>query len=45
MKYFFVLLSVFVLVSCDSESKVEREIAEIEVDFMIERFDKVFYDA
>ena len=45
MKYLLVLLSVFVLVSCDSESKVEQEIAAIDVDFMIERFDKAFYDA
>jgi gliding motility-associated lipoprotein GldB len=45
MKYFSVLLSVFILVSCDTESKVEEEIAAIVVDFTIERFEKAFYDA
>lgn len=45
MKYFLVLLSVFILVSCDTESKVEQEIAAIDVDFTIERFEKAFYDA
>jgi gliding motility-associated lipoprotein GldB len=45
MKYFLVLLSVFILVSCDKESKVEQEIAAIDVDFTIERFEKAYYDA
>jgi len=31
--------------SCDEESKIEQEIAKIEVDFNVERFDKAFYEA
>lgn len=45
MKYLIVLFSVFVLVSCNNESKVEQKIAEIDVDFIVERFDKAFYEA
>ena len=45
MKYFILLFSVFVLVSCKQESKVEQEISEIDIDFVVERFDKAFYEA
>ncbi|WP_223034832.1 gliding motility lipoprotein GldB [Hanstruepera marina] len=45
MKYIIILFSMFVLVSCNEESKVEQEIAKIDVDFMVERFDKAFYEA
>jgi len=33
------------LLSCDEESKVEKEIANIEADFTVERFDKAFSEA
>ncbi|EPR72684.1 GldB [Winogradskyella psychrotolerans RS-3] len=33
------------MLSCDKESKVEQEIAKIEVNFNVERFDKAFYEA
>tara|TARA_R110002049_G_scaffold104935_1_gene251616 strand:- start:3774 stop:4697 length:924 start_codon:yes stop_codon:yes gene_type:complete len=31
--------------SCDEESKVEKEIATIDIDFTVERFDKAFFEA
>lgn len=45
MKYLIVLLSVLMLASCKKESQVEQQISEIDIDFIIERFDKAFYKA
>jgi gliding motility-associated lipoprotein GldB len=42
--YIILLLGLF-FVSCDEDSKVENEIAKIEVDFTIERFDQAFLQA
>ncbi|WP_299366444.1 gliding motility lipoprotein GldB [Winogradskyella sp.] len=42
--YIFVIFGLF-FVSCDNDSKLENEISNIEVDFMIERFDKVYMQA
>ncbi|MBU2929209.1 gliding motility lipoprotein GldB [Winogradskyella psychrotolerans] len=45
IKIYFILLLGFTILSCDEDSKVETEIAKVEVDFTIERFDKAFYEA
>ncbi|REE08062.1 gliding motility lipoprotein GldB [Winogradskyella pacifica] len=45
IRIYFILLIVFTMFSCDEESKIEQEIAKIEVDFNVERFDKAFYEA
>ncbi|WP_040757065.1 gliding motility lipoprotein GldB [Winogradskyella psychrotolerans] len=45
IRIYFILLTVFTMLSCDKESKVEQEIAKIEVNFNVERFDKAFYEA
>ncbi len=43
---FYVLLVVGLLfLSCSEESKVAKEIANIETDFTVERFDKAFFEA
>ncbi len=42
--YILLMLSL-VLVSCNEDSKLENEIAKIEVDFIVERFDKAFSEA
>ena len=43
MKKFLLLLFVgFAVFSCKKEDKVEKEIAEIPIDFQIERFDRIF---
>lgn len=42
----FLVLSVIVFFgSCNNESKIENDISKIEVDFIIERFDKLFYES
>ncbi len=45
IRIYFILLLGFAILSCDEDSKVEKEIAKVEVDFTIERFDKAFYEA
>ena len=45
LRIFILLLFSLVLVSCDEDSKVEEEISKIEVDFIIERFDKAYAEA
>lgn len=45
MKYLIVLLSVLMLASCKKESKVEKEISKVDINFVVERFDKAFYKA
>src|SRR5690554_501733 len=43
MKNFSLLIFLFVIVfSCKKDSKIEKEIAKIDVDFIVERFDKAF---
>ena len=45
IRFFIILMLGLLVLSCGEESKVEKEIAEIEVDFDVERFDKVFAEA
>lgn len=45
LRIFILLLLSLVLVSCDEDSKVEEEISKIEVDFVVERFDKAYAEA
>lgn len=45
MKIYILLIAGLILVSCDEDSKLENEIAEIEIDYVVERFDKAFYKA
>ncbi|WP_179335707.1 gliding motility lipoprotein GldB [Winogradskyella costae] len=45
IRIYFILFTVFTMFSCDKESKVEQEIAKIEVDFTVERFDIAFAKA
>lgn len=45
IRIYIILIFGLMLLSCDEESKVEKEIANIEADFIVERFDKAFFDA
>jgi gliding motility-associated lipoprotein GldB len=45
MKKVFIVLLLIGLVSCQKESKIEREIEKIPVVFKVERFDKIFYES
>ena len=45
IRIYIVLILGLTLVSCNEESKVENEIANIEANFIIERFDKAFFKA
>ena len=45
IKFYILLIVGLMLLSCNEESKVEKEIAKIEIDFTVERFDKVFFEA
>ena len=42
MKYFLSILIGFMLLSCDSESNIEKEIKSIPMEMQILRFDKEF---
>lgn len=44
-KYFFLpLLSVFIVLSCDKKSKIEKEVEEIPVKIVVDRFEKAFFE-
>jgi len=45
MRIYILLILSLVLVSCDEDSKLENEITKVEVDFVVERFDKAFSEA
>ena len=45
IRFYFILIFGLLLLSCNEESKVEKEIAKIETDFTVERFDKAFFEA
>lgn len=45
IRFYIILIFGLILLSCDEESKVEKEIANIEADFTVERFDKAFFEA
>ncbi|MDR6966439.1 gliding motility-associated lipoprotein GldB [Flavobacterium arsenatis] len=40
-----VSLLVFLLVSCDKKTKVEKEVEEIPLEIKVERFDKIFFES
>lgn len=42
IRIYIILMLGMAFVSCNEDSKVEKEIANIEVDFVVERFDKSF---
>ena len=42
---YFILLLFLSILSCEKEDKTETEIAKINIDFTIERFDKAFAEA
>ncbi|MDI9257804.1 gliding motility lipoprotein GldB [Flavobacterium sedimenticola] len=44
-KYFTIVMMVFLLVSCDQKSKVEKAVEEIPVSLKVHRFDKAFFEA
>jgi len=44
-KSLIILLVAFVFMSCNNESKVEKEIAAIDIDVTVERFDRLFANA
>lgn len=44
-KYFTITLLVFLLVSCDKKSKVEKAVEEIPVALKVYRFDQAFFEA
>ena len=45
LKYYIIFILGLILLSCDKDSKVEQDIAAINVDFNVERFDKAFLEA
>ena len=45
MRFYIIFLLGFTYMSCNDDSKLEKEIANIEVDFVVERFDKAFLEA
>ncbi|NRD19398.1 gliding motility lipoprotein GldB [Winogradskyella eckloniae] len=45
IRFFIILVFSVMLWSCDEASKLEKEIAKIETDFIIERFDTAFFEA
>jgi len=45
LRFYLILILGLIFVSCDEVSKVEKEIANIEADFNIERFDTAFLEA
>ncbi len=44
-KYFAVIILVFLLISCDKKSKVEKKVEEIPVALKVDRFDQAFFEA
>lgn len=44
-KYFAISILVFLLVSCDQKTKVEKAVEEIPVALQVDRFDRAFFDA
>lgn len=45
VRIFIFLILGLILVSCDNNSKLEIEISKIETPFVVERFDKAFFEA
>lgn len=45
LRIYVILLIGLVLLSCNDDSKIEQDIAKIEVDFNVERFDTAFLEA
>ncbi|WP_439152789.1 gliding motility lipoprotein GldB [Winogradskyella sp.] len=45
MRFYFILILGLVLLSCNNDSKLKNEIAKIDVDFVVERFDTAELDA
>ncbi len=45
MRFYVILILGLIFVSCNEDSKLEKEIANIEVDFTVERFDTAFLNA
>ena len=44
-KYFFLLLLlIFIVLSCDKKSKIEKEVEEIPVKIVVDRFEKAFFE-
>lgn len=44
-KYVIIVVSVFLLASCDKKSKVEKAVEEIPVALKVDRFDQAFFEA
>ena len=44
-KYFVIVVALFLLVSCDKKSKVEKAVEEIPVSLEVDRFDQAFFEA
>ncbi|MBF6640584.1 gliding motility lipoprotein GldB [Flavobacterium sp. J49] len=44
-KYFAILTLVFLMVSCDKKTKVEKAVEEIPVALQVDRFDQAFFEA
>ncbi|MBU2922861.1 gliding motility lipoprotein GldB [Winogradskyella psychrotolerans] len=45
IKFYLICILGLTLMSCNEESKIEKEIANIKIDFIVERFDKAFFEA
>jgi gliding motility-associated lipoprotein GldB len=43
-KYLILLTVIFVAMSCDKKSKVEKEVEQIQVEIKVDRFDKAFFE-
>ena len=45
IRIYLILILILSVVSCNDDSKLENEIAKIETDFVVERFDNAFFTA
>jgi hypothetical protein len=44
-KHFLLISFVFLFISCDKKSKVEKAVEEIPVEIKVDRFDKAFFES
>ena len=45
VRIYIILMLIATSVSCKQDSKIEQEIAKVEINFEVERFDKAFFEA
>jgi gliding motility-associated lipoprotein GldB len=45
LRFFLIAIIAVIFTSCENDSKLEKEIQSVEVDFIVERFDKAYLEA